>query len=323
MVGKMKPLVSVIIPAYNAGGFIEASAGSVLGQSFGDLEAIVVDDGSTDDTVDRLKAWTDPRLRVITQANQGTVAAYNAGIRASQGDYLGFLDADDVWLPEKLARHVRFLEEHPEIDVTFSWVRAIDGRGLPVPIACPRWRGAVSFPQLLADYMVRTMSAVVMRRAAAEEAGMFDSKFLRCVDVEFLLRAALLRPNNFHAIPEVLCLYRRHDSQRTHDWRLMRDGWEQVLRSIRLRAPAEVAGAEKLASSNMYRYFASLAYESGNFREALGLVRQSFTAYPSAFLLDGRNWKASAAVAAGVILPKRILFAFEKMAGFDRQKDAC
>lgn len=319
----MKPLVSVIIPAYNAGRFIEASVGSALGQSRGDLEAIVVDDGSTDDTGDRLKAFADPRLRVIRQANQGLAAAYNAGIRASQGVYLGFLDTDDVWLPDKLARHVRFLEEHPETDVSFSWVRVINERGLPVPAACPRWRGGVSFRQLTADYMVRTMSAVVMRRAAAEEAGMFDSKFLRCVDVEFLLRVALLRPNNFHAIPEVLSLYRRHDTQRTRDWRVMREGWEQVLGSIRMRAPEEVAGAERLASSNMLRYFASLAYESGNFPEALDLVRRSFAAYPGAFLVDGRNWKASAAVAAGVILPRRVLFAFERMAGFDRSKGGC
>jgi glycosyltransferase involved in cell wall biosynthesis len=314
----MKPLVSVIIPAYNAERFIEASVGSALGQSYGDLEAIVVDDGSTDGTADRLKAWTDPRVRVIRRSHEGMVAAYNAGISLSEGTYIGFLDADDVWLPEKLARHVRFLEEHPEIDVTFSWVRAINERGLPAPIACPRWRGTVSFRQLASDYMVRTMSAVVMRREAAQEAGMFDSKFMRCVDVEFLLRVNSLRPNNFHAIPEVLTLYRRHDAQRTRDWRVMRDGWEQVLGSIRMRAPVETAGAERLASSNMHRYFASLAYENGNFSEAAELVRRSFAAYPGGFLLDMRNWKASAAVAAGLILPKKVLFAMERLAGFDR-----
>lgn len=185
----MKPLVSVVIPAYNAGPFIDASVGSALNQSgAGDLDVIVINDGSTDDTLDRLRSWNDPRLTVITQTNQGLAAALNTGIRASRGAYIGFLDADDVWLPGKLARHVQFHQERPDIDVTFSWVSAIDGCGNPVRIPCPRWRGTVSLPQLLADYMIRTMSAVVIRREAAEQAGSFDSSLVRCVDLEFSSR---------------------------------------------------------------------------------------------------------------------------------------
>src|SRR5580693_10799022 len=100
----MQPLVSVVIPAYNAGAFIDGSVGSALKQSAGDLEVIVVNDGSTDDTPDRLLAWNDPRLSVITQANLGLASALNAGIRAARGTYIGFLDADDLWLPHKLER---------------------------------------------------------------------------------------------------------------------------------------------------------------------------------------------------------------------------
>jgi len=315
----MKPLVSVVIPAYNAGAFIDASVGSALNQmGAGDLEVIVVNDGSTDDTLDRLRSWTDPRVTVITQTNQGLASALNAGIRASRGAFIGFLDADDVWLPGKLARHVQFHEERPDIDVTFSWVSAIDGCGNPVRIPCPRWRGTVSLPQLLADYMIRTMSAVVIRRTAAEQAGSFDSSLVRCVDLEFFLRAALLRPNNICAIPEVLTLYRRHDMQRTRDWRRMLQGWNQVLVSIRNRAPDVTARVERLASSNMHRYCASLAYEGGHFGESFELVRQGFTLSPSAFLRDTRNWKMGAAAVAGVTLPKRALLAIERWAGFAR-----
>ncbi len=312
------PLVSVVIPAYNAGAFIDQSVGSALAQSAGDLEVIVVNDGSTDDTADHFRTWNDPRLRVITQANLGLASALNAGIQASRGTYIAFLDADDLWLPSKLERHIQVHQERPDIDVTFSWVDAIDICGKPLSIPCPRWRGAVSMPQLLADYMIRTMSAVVIRREAAERAGGLDSSLVRCVDLEFFLRAALLRPNNIRAIPEVLTLYRRHDTQRTRDWRRMLQGWNQVLASIRRRAPEATAQVERLASGNMLRYCASLAYESGQFCESVELVKQAFALSPAAFLRDTRNWKMSAAAIAGVTLPRRALFAIERWAGFVR-----
>ena len=172
----MKPLVSVVIPAYNAGAFIDASIGSALNQLGAvDLEVIVINDGSTDDTSERLGAWTDPRVTVITQTNQGLASALNTGFARRKELTLDFLDAVDVWLPGKLARHVQFHDEHPDIDVTFSWVSAIDGYGKPVRLPCPRWRGTVSMPQLLADYMIRTMSAVVIRREAAQQGGSFDA----------------------------------------------------------------------------------------------------------------------------------------------------
>jgi hypothetical protein len=174
---------------------------------------------------------------------------------------------------------------------------------------------------LLSDYVIRTLSAVVMRRGAMEEVGMFDSSFVRCIDFEFLLRVSLLRPNNICAVPEVLTLYRRHHVQRTRDWRLMQEGWNQVLDSVRRRAPEQTAAMELLASSNMHRYFAALAYESGDFSDALQLIERSFALSPGIFLRDTRNWKLSAAVAAGLTLPKQALLAIERLAGFDRPTD--
>jgi CTP:molybdopterin cytidylyltransferase MocA len=306
------------MPAYNAGPFIDESLESAFTQKDCDLEVIVVNDGSTDDTAERLRARNDSRLKVITQTRQGLAGALNTGIHAARGDYIAFLDADDVWLPGKVARHVELHQQRPDIDVSFCWVNAIDTRGKPLGLPCPRWRGTVSLPQLFADYMLRTMSAVVMRREAAEQAGGFDSNLVRCVDLEFFLRAALLRPNNICALPEVLTLYRRHIAQRTADWRRMMQGWEQVRASMQSRAPQQTAGVERVATSNMYRYCASLAYESGQFGEAMELVGRGYSAAPGAFLRDTRNWKMGAAAIAGVTLPKRALFAIERLAGFAR-----
>lgn len=313
-----KPLVTVVIAAYNAGDFIDASVESALTQSGVPLEVIVVNDGSTDDTSRRLAAWSDRRLRVIEKPNGGYASALNAGILASQGVYVGILDADDIWLPGKLAKHIQIHEQDPGLDVTFSWVRVIDERGQSIRRPCPRWRGTVSFSQLLGDYMLRTCSSVVMRREAAERAGPLDSTLIRCIDVEFFLRVSLLRDNNFRAVPEVLTLYRRHRVQRTRDWRLMQHGWKQVLESIRPRAPQQTASVEGLAHSNLLRYLSGLAYEDGNFRDAIRLVGRSIARSPMRFLCDRRNWMIGAAALAGLSLPKPALLALERAAGFDR-----
>jgi len=313
-----RPLVSVIVPALNAGAHLDTSIESALAQTFSSRAVIVVDDGSTDDTAERLRAWTDSSVQVIRQPNRGVSSAVNAGIAASNSEYVGFLDADDVWLPHKLERHIQFLKENPSVDATFSWVQVIDERGCRVRIPSPRWKGPVSFRQLFADYMIRTMSSVVMRRSAIEEAGLMDPGFVRCMDIEFFLRVALLRPNNIHAIPEVLTLYRRHPGQHTRDWRPVREGWDQVVESIRHRAPEETAAVAELASSNMNRYFASIAYENGHFREVRSIAGRSLFSNPGLFLQDFRNWEMGAACLATLLLPRRALFTLEERLGFYR-----
>ncbi len=312
-----KPRVSVLIPACNAGPFIDASVGSALRQSERDLEVIAVSNGSSDDTEERLRRCADPRLRVVTQATRGLPAALNTAILAARADYIAFLDADDIWLPEKLARHLEVHEQHPEVDATFSWVRVIDAQGCALRLPCPRWFGSMNFSSLLSDYSVRTMSAVVMRRVAAVEAGLLDPSLTRCEDIDFFLRVALLRPHNILAVPRVLNLYRRHAGQRTCEWSEIRDGWNQLLEKMKGLAPAETGRVERVASSNMYRYFAFLAYMGGDFRQATALAARSFALSRSSFFLDARNWKMSAAVIASRIVPRPALAALESFAALE------
>ncbi len=113
------PLVSVVIPAYNAERFLGRAMRSALAQTYAHLELIVVDDGSTDGTAEVIRSFRDRRVQHLSQPNRGQGAARNLGIRASAGRYVTFLDADDVYLPEKVQRQVDFLETHRDCQVVF------------------------------------------------------------------------------------------------------------------------------------------------------------------------------------------------------------
>src|SRR5919108_386145 len=112
--------VSVVIPTYNRAHTVLDAVWSVLTQRFRDLELVVVDDGSTDDTAARLAAVDDPRLQVIMGRHAGVSAARNLGVAKASGELVAFLDSDDLWHPEKLACEVAFLTRHPEVDAVFT-----------------------------------------------------------------------------------------------------------------------------------------------------------------------------------------------------------
>lgn len=114
------PSVSVILPAYNAAASIGDSIAAALGQGLRDFELIVVDDGSTDATPEILRGLSDPRLKVLTQPNRGSYPARNAGIRAASGEFIAFLDADDLWTSDKLESQLTALRGQPQAGVAYS-----------------------------------------------------------------------------------------------------------------------------------------------------------------------------------------------------------
>src|SRR5271170_1724815 len=114
------PVFSVVIPVFNGGEYLERAIASVLRQTLRDFEVIVVDDGSTDGAVDRAMLIKDSRLTILSQPNAGAPTALNRGVSAARGEYIAFLDADDLWAPDKLQRQAESLIAHPEVDVTFT-----------------------------------------------------------------------------------------------------------------------------------------------------------------------------------------------------------
>ncbi len=123
------PKVSVVIPAYNAMTYLPETITSVLQQTYTDFEVVVVNDGSTDKIEEWIVQISDPRIKLVSQANLGLAGARNTGIRESQGKYLAFLDADDLWEPTKLEKQVKILEKNPEVGLVYTWVTYIDETG--------------------------------------------------------------------------------------------------------------------------------------------------------------------------------------------------
>jgi len=207
-------LISVIIPAHNAARFIEEAVRSVLSQTYGNLEIIVVDDGSTDDTYERVAAF-GPRITLIRQANGGAAVARNTGIRCSRGEYVAFLDADDVWLAEKTARLLSILEREPGAAVAYHGYAAIDDAGAVVgqPVI-PVHEGDVLEPLLLRCFFGPPM--VMIRRTCLDSVGLFDPVLRLGQDWDLFLRIALAG-YRVRCVPEALVLCRTHQGNTTRD----------------------------------------------------------------------------------------------------------
>ena len=202
--------VSVVLPTYNRGWTLKQAVDSVLDQDYGNIELIVVDDGSTDDTPQLLSAFGD-RLRIIRQANQGVSAARNAGIRAATGELIALLDSDDTWLPGKVTAQVAFFSANPSALICQTeeiWIR----NGMRVnPGKRHRKEAGMIFEKSLALCLV-SPSAVMMRKSLLDEVGLFDESLPACEDYDLWLRIGWKHP--IHLIGQQLIVKRGgHEDQ--------------------------------------------------------------------------------------------------------------
>ena len=207
------PLVSVCIGTYNREKYIRETLDSVFAQTYPNIEVIVVDDASTDGTVDIIREYGDRVRLVVRGINSGLPAVpRNQGVRLAGGKYVAFLDSDDVWLPEKLERQIEQLEQHPEYVLSHTWCQVIDEDGVVQGV---RHAGllaeSMGFTDLL-EHCYITLSTVVIRRKLLVKQGVFneDRAYRAREDYELFLR--LLREGAAGCIPEICALYRRANS---------------------------------------------------------------------------------------------------------------
>ncbi|OAI54370.1 hypothetical protein AYO44_03620 [Planctomycetaceae bacterium SCGC AG-212-F19] len=197
-----RPLVSVIVPAYNREDFLGAALSSIVTQDYRPLEVIVVDDGSTDGTVGVARSF--PEVRCLCQAHQGVSAARNAGVAASQGNFLAFLDSDDCWAPRKLGVQVDFLLQHPGIDFCLGLMQNF----LEPGCRRPSWVGP---DELAKPRQEPSPCTMVIRRAAFDRVGGYDTRFTHGEDTEWFFRAKEAGIS-FSMLPDTLLYRRIHDA---------------------------------------------------------------------------------------------------------------
>lgn len=199
----MKPLVSVIIPCYNYGGYLEPALRSVLGQRYRPLEVLIVDDGSTDSSVERARvlAKRHKEVRVIARPHKGRSATFNAGIRAAKGAYVVKLDADDKLHPEFVSRLVGVLESKPELSYAYTNARMFGSEQSVV--FCQPYDAKKLF------YSSGFFATSLFRREVFEKVGGYDEAMETAEDWELYLRCAERGLRGF-LVPEVLFYYRRH-----------------------------------------------------------------------------------------------------------------
>lgn len=215
------PRISVVIPCYNAERYLNATLTAVLSQTGCELEVIVVDDGSADGSA-ALVAQEFPQVRLLRRENAGVAAARNAGIAASSAEWIAFCDADDIWLPGKLAAQFEAMSAVPACRMSYTaW--AVWRSDAPRPDAdelarlvggTREWTGASGwlYPELLLDCVVWT-STVLMRRDVLDEVGVFNTHLRIGEDYDLWLRAS--RVTRIERVARPLALYRQHPASIT------------------------------------------------------------------------------------------------------------
>jgi glycosyltransferase involved in cell wall biosynthesis len=205
-------MISVVIPAYNVEETILSTIKSVQAQTVKDLEIIVINDGSSDRTLALLATVKDERLKVYSYSNEGLSTARNRGIARSQGDYISFLDADDLWTPCKLEKQLAALQANPECFIAYSWNMAMveaedDAKSVNFISG-----GKVDFtgniyPPLLLNNFIGNGSNILVRREGIQSVGEFDTSLKSCEDWDYCLRLA--SKYHFTLVSEHQILYRK------------------------------------------------------------------------------------------------------------------
>lgn len=267
-----EPLVSIVIPAYNAAWCVGRAIDSVLAQTWPHLDLIVVNDGSTDRTTDVVAAY-GARLTCVDQPNAGMSAARNAGIAAARGEYIAFLDADDRWQPEKLARQMDLMRASDDLAFCSAAARfeSPDGDGLG-EWSCPPG-GSATLADIFRNHaaIAGGASSVLARTALVRELGGFDAALRGAEDTDLWIR--LTARGRFACIPEPLVVVLKHPQSVSRNYESMRRGSLTMLRKNRSLLPRELQGAFwRETYAGFLCDYAKWAYRQGETRLAVGDV---------------------------------------------------
>lgn len=258
----MSELVSVIIPVYNNEKYLAKTIDSALMQSYVDIEILLINDGSTDNSKEICQRYLeDKRVRYFDHENKGSGYTRNVGISESKGKYIAFLDSDDIWHKDKLEKQILLFERDETIDVVYSRIEVIDASDNKFSDYNIRLYSGNILDQLYIDNFICT-SSVVLRKKVLEETGLFDEQFRISQDYEFWLRVALT--SKFAFVNECLVQYRVHDAQISKKVKNRIDALKQIYNKFDKNNPKRVSLISKLKSRSLGFENKASYYKSNN-----------------------------------------------------------
>ena len=273
MAMRSEPIISVIVPAYDAARTILETVESVLGQTFQDFELIVVDDGSSDGTAELLKEISDSPLKVYSYENGGVAVARNRGIALAKGEFISFIDADDLWTPDKLESQLAALERMPEAGIAYSWTTMADENGEPLYPQKPVYFEGDVYPQLLVNNFIFSGSNILARREAIESVGEFDLSLRACQDWDCYVRLAAKWP--FVLVPRHQIFYRQYSMSMSSRINLVEEEILVAAEKTFQSAPAELQRLKNQRLANCYQHIARLCLTHTQNAEGIKRAGQS------------------------------------------------
>jgi glycosyltransferase involved in cell wall biosynthesis len=293
------PLVSVILPVFNSQRYLASAVGSILDQSFRDFEFIIIDDGSTDRSLDILRelAASDSRIRLISRPNTGYTTALNEMIALATGEFVARMDADDISLPDRFDQQVRFLQANPQIAVVGTFIQRMDPEGQDIaPLEYPVDHDGIDRMHIAGAGVALAHPAVMMRAHAIRLSGGYRKEFEPAEDYDLWLRLA--ERWQLANIPRVLLRYRLHAqgqclSRREQQWNKAQiaraQAWQR--RGLGHRDIEPVAPAVPGVRSQ----WARIAHRSGQYANARKLARKALWREPCSI----NSWRVLGAALLG------------------------
>ena len=280
--------ISAIVPAYNAERTILQTIESIRQQTYKNLEIIVINDGSSDRTLELLESVRDERLKVYSYENEGLPTARNRGIFHATGDYISFIDADDLWTKDKLEKQLMALQQNPQAGVAYSWVICmVQDPENPdnitfVPDKKFNLTGNI-YPDLLLGNFIGNGSNILARREAIESVGEFEPTLKSCEDWDYYLRLAAKW--EFVLVPESQILYLKTAGTMTSKAHIMEAEGMRVLERVYQTIPAELKSLKNKSLANFAWYCGGLYLNHSSSVEDLAQARaklwQAIRLYPT------------------------------------------
>lgn len=272
------PKVSVVIPAYNAMRYLPETVESVFKQTFSDFEVLIINDGSSDNIVHWTSGLSDSRVRLISQENRGLSEARNTGIAHAQGEYIAFLDADDLWEPTKLEKQVRCLDDNPAVGLVHTWLVLVDEQSKSTGRVMKYNAQGYVWNQVAEKNVIACPS--VMVRHCCFDVGVFNRNLRSLEDWDMWIRIASRYP--FAAIAEPLAYYRQLPSSMSKNCQVMEQSFRIVIEKTFCCAPPELLYLKDRSYGHANICLAWKALQSSNrdYKLALDFQQQAIAHYP-------------------------------------------